>query len=355
MLGAIQCLEQADGKGFLRSYPRARISALKAQGLSSSNCTHHALEGHDDIHDRVPSADGEASSTPCSRRRPRLTRLTMDEGSGRVQRGDGDGGEEGRDTGQERFDRAGRGQVEEKPVLVLFALRRHVQEREAHGGRLGRGQGRVGQRVRAESRVADSGGARQEEPHGVGQERRRRGPVAVEVALACRDLVCAMPPRAVEVCIHLWGGRGRSGRHDQAWLVPRRHACSCDQHAPRLGPGRRAIAERLRQAGAGGGPGARAGCQGEARLVEAAGLLPDRGRLAEPHRLTSPTADAIGLAPMGQHLDDLGGGAMTVAAHQEMGLGPVAPQRGQEPDSEHRLLGASGTLSWPEAGGHQGV
>jgi hypothetical protein len=139
MLWAIQCLEQAYGKGFLRSYTRARISSLKAQGLSASKCTHHALEGHDDIHDHVPSADGEASRTTCSSRRPRLTRLKMAEGSGRVQHRDGDGGEEGRDTVQKRFDRAGRGQVEENPVLVLFDLSRHFKEREDHGGRLGSG------------------------------------------------------------------------------------------------------------------------------------------------------------------------------------------------------------------------
>ena len=35
MLGEIQCLEQAYGKGFLRDYTRARVSSLKAQGLSS--------------------------------------------------------------------------------------------------------------------------------------------------------------------------------------------------------------------------------------------------------------------------------------------------------------------------------
>jgi hypothetical protein len=209
MLGAIQCLEQAYGKGFLSSYTRARVSSLKAQGLSSSKCTHHALEGHDDIHDRVPSADGEASRTTCSRRRPRLTRLKMHAGSGRVQRGDGDGGEEGRDTVQERCDRAGRGQVEENPVLVLFDLSRHFKEREEHGGRLSSGQGRVGPRVRAEGMVEDRGGARPEEPHGVGQERRRRGAVAVAVALDCLDIVFAIPPRAVEVFIHLLGGRRR--------------------------------------------------------------------------------------------------------------------------------------------------
>jgi hypothetical protein len=40
--------------------------------------------------------------------------------SGCVQRWDGDDGEEGGDTMQECFDRAGGWQVEENPVLVLF-------------------------------------------------------------------------------------------------------------------------------------------------------------------------------------------------------------------------------------------
>ena len=158
MLRAIQCLEPAYGKGFLRSYTGARIASLKAQGLSAYKCTPHTLEGHDDIHDRVPSADGEASRTTCSRR-PRLTRLKMAEGSGRVQHGDGDGAEEGRDTGQECVDRAGRGEVEENPVLVLFELSCHFTAREDHGGRVGSGQGRVGPRVHAEGMVEARGGA----------------------------------------------------------------------------------------------------------------------------------------------------------------------------------------------------
>jgi hypothetical protein len=236
MLGAIQCLGQVYGKGFVRNATDARVSSLRVQGLSASTGTHHALEGHDDLHDRVPAADGEASSTTHRRRRLRRTRLNMDEGAGRVQRGDGEGREEGRDTVQACCDRAGRGQVEEPPVLVLFALRRHGEEREAHGGRLGHGQCRVGQRVRAEGRVEDRGGARQAEPQSVGQDRRRRGPVAVEVARDRLAIVFAMPPRAVEAFIPLWGGRRRSGRNDTAGSGPSSHAGSGDQHAPRLAP-----------------------------------------------------------------------------------------------------------------------
>ena len=44
--------------------------------------------------------------------------------------------------------------MQENPVLVLFDLRGHFEQREDHGGGLGRGQGRVGERVGAEGMVA---------------------------------------------------------------------------------------------------------------------------------------------------------------------------------------------------------
>ena len=74
--------------------------------------------------------------------------------------------------------------MEEHPVLVLFDLGCHFEQREDHGGRLGGGQSRVCQRVGTERMVEDIGGTRQQEPRGVGEERRRRGAVAVEVTLA---------------------------------------------------------------------------------------------------------------------------------------------------------------------------
>ena len=63
--------------------------------------------------------------------------------SGRVQRRDGDGGEQGGDTMQERCDRAGRWQVEENPVLVLCDLGRHFEQREDNGAWWRGGQGSV--------------------------------------------------------------------------------------------------------------------------------------------------------------------------------------------------------------------
>jgi hypothetical protein len=72
--------------------------------------------------------------------------------------------------------------------------------------------------------------------------------------------------------------------------------------------------------------------EGGALLVEVACLLHHAGRLAEQNRITSQAEDKIGEPSMGEHLNDLGSGEMTVPAHQDMRLGPVAPQIGQEPD-----------------------
>ena len=77
-----------------------------------------------------------------------------------------------------------------------------------HGAGLGRGEGRVGEGMRAEGMVEHIGGAGEQEPRGVGQERRGRGAVTVEVTLDRLDIVFAIPPRTVEVFIHVLG-RGR--------------------------------------------------------------------------------------------------------------------------------------------------
>jgi len=65
--------------------------------------------------------------------------------------------------------------------------------------------------------------------------------------------------------------------------------------------------------------------------------------------------DEIGPASMGDDLDHLRCREMTVAADEDMGLRPVAPQIGQETRQDHRILRAGRPGSRPEAGGHQGV
>ena len=136
----------------------------------------------------------------------------MSKTSGGVQGGDRDGGEPRGDPAQQRFDGARRRQVQKNPVLVRLDLGRHFAQGEDHGAGLGRGEGRVGERVGAEGMVEDIRGARQQEPRGVGQERRRRGAVTVEVTLDRFDSVVAIPPRAGEVFIHVLGRRRLSGR-----------------------------------------------------------------------------------------------------------------------------------------------
>ena len=152
---------------------------------------------------------------------------------------------------QERFDRARRRQVEENAVLVLFDLGRDFEECKDHGGGLGGGPGRMGQGVRAQGMGEDLGGTSQEEPHGSGQERCCRRPVAVEITLDRLEIVFTMPPRAVAVLIHPLRRWHREGRDDTARMVPRGHDCGWDEHAPRLGPRGGGIAALLIPAPAG--------------------------------------------------------------------------------------------------------
>jgi hypothetical protein len=78
--------------------------------------------------------------------------------------------------------------------------------------------------------------ARQEEPHGVGEEGRVRGARTVEITFARFDSVFTVAPRAVEVFIHLLGRRGLSGGHHQTRSVASGHDFCLDKHPPRLVP-----------------------------------------------------------------------------------------------------------------------
>ena len=131
----------------------------------------------------------------------------MSKTSGGVQGGYRDSGEQRGDPAQQRFDRARCREVQENSVLVLLDLSRHFEQGEDHGAGLGGGEGGVGERVGAEGMVEDIGGARQQEPRSVGQERRRRGAVTVEVTFDRFDIVFAISPCAVEVFIDVLGRR----------------------------------------------------------------------------------------------------------------------------------------------------
>ncbi len=126
--------------------------------------------------------------------------------------------------------------MQEHPVLVRLDLGRHFAQGEDHGAGLGRGEGRVGEGGRAEGMVEDVSSARPQESRGVGQERRGRGAVTLEVMLHRLDSVCAMPSCAVEVFRHVLGCRRLPGRHNQTRLIARGHAFRCDDHPPWLSP-----------------------------------------------------------------------------------------------------------------------
>jgi hypothetical protein len=96
-------------------------------------------------------------------------------------------------------------------------------------------------------------------------------------------------------------------------------------------------------------------CHGSPLLEEASGLLHDRGGLAEEHRVPCEPKHKIHVPSMGNDLDDFWGREMTVAADQDMGRGPMASERGQEANQEHRILRPRGALPRSEAGGDQGV
>jgi hypothetical protein len=76
--------------------------------------------------------------------------------------------------------------------------------------------------------------------------------------------------------------------------------------------------------------------------------------VAEQPRSAGHTEDHISQPSLGEHGEPRWGGAVASPADEEMRLGPVALERSQEPADNHRVLGACGTLAWPEAGGPQG-
>jgi hypothetical protein len=61
--------------------------------------------------------------------------------------------------------------------------------------------------------------------------------------------------------------------------------------------------------------------------------------LAEPDSLACEAKDKVRPAVGGDHVDHLRRRKMTIAADQDMGVGPVAPQIRQQPDQDHGIFG----------------
>jgi hypothetical protein len=121
--------------------------------------------------------------------------------------------------------------------------------------------------------MEDRGRTGAKEAHRVGQERRGRRAVTMEVTLHRCDGLFAIPPGAIEDFIPLlWCGSLHRGDH-KAWGVAYRHAFRFEDDPPRLAPGRRGLGELLVQAATDGRACAMRPGQRSPLLVQGAGLL----------------------------------------------------------------------------------
>ena len=90
-------------------------------------------------------------------------------------------------------------------------------------------------------------------------------------------------------------------------------------------------------------------------MVEAPRLL-DGGRgLAEQDGIAREAKDKIRPAVGGDHIDDLRGSKMTIAADQNVGVGPVAPQIRQQPDHDPGIFGPRRAGARTQVGHDQGM
>ena len=79
--------------------------------------------------------------------------------------------------------------------------------------------------------------------------------------------------------------------------------------------------------------------QGDPVVMETARLLEGGRSLTEQDRIAREAKDKIGPAVGGDHVDHLRSRKMTIAADQNMGVGPVAPEIRQQPDQDHGIFG----------------
>jgi hypothetical protein len=254
----------------------------------------------------------------------------------------------------QRLDGARGRQGPEQPVLVLFDRRGHVEAREDDGGGVGRGQGRVRARGGAERMRPDRGPARQEEPRGVGEAGGGRRALAVEVMRDRLEGVVAMAAGAVQGCLPGLRCRRLSGRHDKPRVIARGHAVRLDEAAPRLLPRGRGRGARLIDARTGGRRRARGVRHSGPLRAETARRRHARGSLAAEPGMAREAAHPIPLPSLGKHREDCWGGALTSAADQARGRGPMAPARGEEAAHAHRLCRARRPLPRSKEGGQPG-
>jgi hypothetical protein len=171
--------------------------------------------------------------------------------------------------------------------------------------------------------MEDRGRTGQEETQTVGQERRRRRAVAVEITLHGLAIIFTIAAGAGEVLVeHLRRRGGQRGR-DKTGVIASGHHCGFEHHAPGAGPRRRRRVELLLETAAGREPLTVGLCQSGPLLMQTVRFLEERFRVTEQDGVPGSTTDTIGPAPVGNHVHALGGRAMAVATDQEMSRGPA--------------------------------
>ena len=91
-------------------------------------------------------------------------------------------------------------------------------------------------------------------------------------------------------------------------------------------------------------------------LVRERPRLLEGGRsVAEQDGMARKAKDTIGPAVGGDDVDDFGGGTMTIAADEDVGMGPVAPQIGQQPHQDHGIFGARRARARTQVGRDEGM
>ena len=229
--------------------------------------------------------------------------------------------------------------MEEDAIFVLFDLGGNFKECEDDRRGLGLCQRGVLEGVGAQRMMQGIGRTREQQPHSVRQEACGRRAVAVEVILHGLDSIFAIAPGAIEVFVeHLGGGRLKRGHH-KAGVIARSHDFSLQYDPPGLCPGPCSIDELVIEAATGRKRLAMGLGQGDPLVLETPCLLDGGSGLTEQDGIASEAKDKIRPAVGRDHVDDLGGSKMTIAADQNMGVGPVAPQIRQQPDQNHGIFG----------------
>jgi hypothetical protein len=94
-------------------------------------------------------------------------------------------------------------------------------------------------------------------------------------------------------------------------------------------------------------------CQYPPLLMQTTRFLQDGGGLAEQDGIASEAKHKIGPAPMRDHVQHLWGRKMTVTTDEDVGVGPVATEIGQQTHQDHGIFGPCGAGTRPQVGGDE--